>query len=297
MDGVYDFTDQIKYLKKNAKNWSLYALYMRCLLNGSMSRFTWDGFPDELKGKDWYIEKKLMTQGLMALAKEPETGKYIMLPALPIGGITLYGESPEYQLVADNGLNWTFKRDEIALCYDNKSRMPITGPMAYEYANRMADIQRTGDVRLVKHKKPLMWKGPRKVMETIRNMEADLKENSESVIIDDEMLDPSTLNMNLNNDVTFIQRDLVSYKQDLMGEYFMFQGINCNPANGKKERLVSEEQMSNNEQILVFRDNFLKARQDFCEEANRKFGLDIKCEYTHDTLEEVSDDDLVSMDD
>lgn len=295
MDGVYDFTDQLRYLKKNAKNWSLYALYMRCLLNGSMSRFSWDGLPTELQGKEWYIEKKLMVQGLMAMAKEPETGKYLMLPAIPSGGITMYGESPQYTLVADNGLNWTFNREDIALCYDNLSRLPITGPMAYEYANRMCDTQRTGDVRLLKHKKPLMWKGPRKVMESIKNLESDLKENAESVIIDDDMIDPSTMNMNLNNDVTFIQRDLVSYKQDLMGEYFMFQGINCNPANGKKERLVSEEQKSNNEQILVFRDNFLKSRQDFCEEANRKFGLNMTCSFKHDTIDESEGDIDVSL--
>lgn len=287
MDNVFDYTELLKVGRKN-RNWNLYSLYFRALLNISLARFKWVNLPEELQGKEWYIEKKLALTGVLAMARDEETGKLMMLPCVVKGGVTMYGESPEYELIGENGFNRTFKRDDIAICYDNMSRQPITIAMAYEYAVRASDVQRTADVRLNKHKKPLMWRGNRKMTESIKNLEKDIKENSDSVIVDEDIIGGESIVMELKNDVGFIQRDLMSYKGDLFGEYFGFQGINFNPSNGKKERLVSEEQKSNNEQILNFRNSFLRSRKEFCKEANRKFGLNIDCFYESDTIDETA---------
>lgn len=277
--------DITKYLKKQYKskddymNKSLRALYFRLMLNGLYSRFEWDVLPDDLKGKSWFIEKNLSEHGIMAFAKDPETGHFMMLPALPIGGITMYEESPKYNLVAANGKTFMFNREDIAICYDNLSRMPLTRPMASEYSRRVADIQRTADVRLNQHKKPIIWKGPRKLIESLKQALRDLLSNEETLVFDDEdQITANKLEM-FNSEIKFLNRDLVSYKQDLFGEFYGFCGVNFNPANGKKERLVSEEQHSNDEQVLLFRQSFLKQRQDFCEEVKEKFGVDIHVRY------------------
>lgn len=279
---IFDITSLLKkQYKKPAQfdNETLRTLYFRVMLNGLYSRFEWDVLPDDLKGKSWYIEKKLAETGIMGFAKDPETGHYMFLPAMPIGGLTMYGESPRYQLIGDNGVTFEFEKDDVAICYDNVSRAPISIPMAYEFATRISDVQRTCDVRVNKHKMPIVWKGPKKIIESLKNALMDLLGNQEALVFDDDTdVDLAKLDM-FNSEIKFLNRDLINYKQDLLGEFFGYSGVNFNPANGKKERLVAEEQHSNDEQVLLFRKSFMKCRQDFCKEVKEKFGVEINVKY------------------
>ena len=58
---------------------------------------------------------------------------------------------------------------------------------------------------------------------------------------------------------------------------YTYLGIN-NANTDKRERLITSEADSNNQFIDSCGAMFLEARQRACEEINKKFGLNIKCE-------------------
>ena len=54
-----------------------------------------------------------------------------------------------------------------------------------------------------------------------------------------------------------------------------FLGLNTNPSDKKKERLITTEVESNNEQTDIQAESMLLCRQLACEEINKKYGLNV----------------------
>ena len=54
-----------------------------------------------------------------------------------------------------------------------------------------------------------------------------------------------------------------------------FLGVNTNPSDKKKERLIVSEVSSNNEQIDIQSACMLLTRQEACRQINEKFGLNV----------------------
>lgn len=261
------------------KNTSAEIMYLDQMLNISMSRFKWNGLPEKMVGKDWYIEKMLALFGCVVLFRESDSGKLVILKGMGVGQPTLFGEFTEYAVYGDNGFTRIIPADDCVVCWDNGTHTPMTGMMLGNFADRVAEVQRVCDVRLKHHKAPVILTGTQKLLSSIKRFWKKMDDN-ESHIIVTEGFDPSNIIGQVVYDTGFINNDLQTYKKNLMSEFYAMQGINYNPADAKKERLITNEVDSNNEQVLQARMVHLEQRKQFCEAANKKFGLSMSCEYS-----------------
>ena len=97
-----------------------------------------------------------------------------------------------------------------------------------------------------------------------------------------------------NMKVPFIAPDLIALRDKYKSECFAHFGINYNPSEGKKERLLKDEINSNNDYINSMCDLMFKERQKAIEKVNKKYGLNIIVEknYGTDEIEMKEGDDI-----
>ena len=256
-------------------NNSLFISYFTNVMNLVVGRIKIDGLPDELKNEEWYINMSMMLGGCAVLYKDTALDKFIMLQGEPIGAPNIYGSYDSYMVHGQNGYTKILDSEDCVVFWDSLTRMPNTYLNIVNFVDRMTDIQRVADVRMFNHKMPTIYRGSAKVVSAIKKMFSKIWNNEPAVFVDDEFQNPNVTSQFIN-DVKFLNRDLMLYKKDLMHELIMWLGLNANPSEGKKERLLSDEVNANNEMIDSIRSNFMRARDIACEQAKEKFGLDIK---------------------
>lgn len=259
-------------------NTSTEIMYLDHFLNITMTRFKWENLPETMEFKGWYIEKMLALYGCIALFKEPNSDKLVILRAMGVGQPTLFGEYTQYEVFGENGWTATINAEDCVVCWDNATHTASTGFALNSFASRVSDVQRTCDVRLKHHKAPVIMTGTQRVLASLKRFWKKIDNNEDHIIVT-EGFDPLSNVGQVLYDANYINKQLQEYKQDLITEFYAMQGINYNPSDGKKERLIVNEVESNNEQILQSRMIHLEQRKQFCKEANEKFGLNIQCDY------------------
>ena len=98
-------------------------------------------------------------------------------------------------------------------------------------------------------------------------------ENGNPYIFLDETMDTASIevfDLKVNSHIM----DLQLYKRQLKNEALSYFGLN-NANTDKKERLISSEVESNNEEIETARNIMLNARKQACQMINEMFGLNI----------------------
>jgi hypothetical protein len=110
----------------------------------------------------------------------------------------------------------------------------------------------------------------RKSLETIYNM----YEGDKPVIFGAKGLMEKPFEV-LNTDAPFIADKLREEKRAVWNEALEFLGVNTNPSDKKKERLIVDEVNTNNEQIDLQAETMLLTRQQACEKMNNLFGLNV----------------------
>lgn len=245
----------------------------------------------ELQGHDWYNNMSFAFNGMMGMFKDKTTDKYLFLKAQPLGRPTLYNDWTQYLCTAANGQTFRVNSDDIVICYDNTTRMPVTANDVIDTANRIAEIQRTADSRLFRHKNPLILAGNKKMQATWNRFIKQLSDNYKAIMIDDGSDLQSGIRDKMLTDINFINNDLLSYKENLIQECLGRHGINYNPAGGKKERLLVDEINSNNDQILLAREAYITPKREFCEKVKERFGINYKIEFNPNSLYSVVNND------
>lgn len=277
-DGLFD-----KYLtpeqRASKENDYLFMIYFNKLINYALSMFEWTGLPAEMKNQTRYMEMVLLYTGAGVMYRSDEYGKFDFLQMLPNGSFDRYGNQIEYTARGYNGYNIRLDQENSVVCWNNYTRTADLVPTIFSFAERLADVQRTIDVRLEHHKAPIVYQGNKNNKLTLMNIFKKRK-NHEPVVITDENLDYQNTIV-LPTDPPFIVKELWSYKKDLWNEAMLFLGVD-NAKQDKKERMVTAEVESNDEQIELARDIMLNARRDFCKEANEfwsNYGLNMDVDF------------------
>ena len=112
----------------------------------------------------------------------------------------------------------------------------------------------------------------------------------------------SLILLNINNKLNCLKTDapivfdkLEVEKHCIFNECLTFLGID-NANTDKKERMITDEVESNDEETKYFLNCFYKTRKDACNRINKKYNLNIQIKLNKDVLDllEINEDDIIN---
>lgn len=276
------------------------------LMLQSINRFKWTGLPDTCNSR--MLECALQLNGTAIIARVD--GSYLTLISTPDGSLNVYGEPVGAYGYGLNGYNKHFN-----LYVDGSENAPLTvnkqggeidavmfkdNELYYPFANflrlgaeRLTDVQRSIDVVVRMLKAPALITAQEKDVQNIKSILEDFDINTPYILgiggapYDTmKVIDTGAKAENL--------KVLYDYLTDLQGQMNELLGINSNPSNNKRERLLVDEVNANNEATEYTINARLNQRKKDAEIASRFFGLNIEVDLNNEYNEkedEVTDDD------
>lgn len=268
-------------------NNSSYLMYLWRLLDLAMSVFEWHNLP---KGVDErMLELWLLQNGFCVFFYDEDLkyGQnelnapegYAVLQAMIAGQWDMYNYPRERRAYAVNGLNVELDETNSVLIFNDYLRVPMFMTLDL-YARRLAEIDRTIDVNVRNQKTPKILRGSDKQTLTMKNIVKQIDGNVYNVIVD-KNFDVSNMDT-LDLTAPYVAGDLNVLKHQYWNEALTYIGIE-NVNTEKKERLVSDEVMSNMGDVEAQRFTRLNARVKACDEINELFGLDVDCTFRSGT--------------
>ena len=263
-------------LRNNEVAWyNADRLYSKCI-----SMFEWINLPDTIDER--YLEITLCNMGHICFFKDEELDSYLALQCNLSGKFNIYNIPTNYNIYTANGYH--AKRDitNSVVIFNNKTHTPST-PKIWYNANRIADIERTIEVNINQLKRPYIFLVPQNKVASVKALFKKLKDNEEVIIGASEL---ELENLGIQNTLTPNNTiELYTLKKKYYNEALGDLGIN-NFSGDKKERLLSGEITSNEEEIYLTRYSMLEERKDACKKINKMFGLNIDVKFRYEEKEE-----------
>jgi hypothetical protein len=258
----------------------------RRLYEIAMGRFKWEGLPEEIDIR--WMEMALQDNALAVFFKDtndgvqPRTGKYLAMRGTGTGNMNMLGNPTEF-MVWGNGVYGSRRLtiDECVPIWANKTRIP-DGDIIRIYATRLADLDRTIEINLKNARQSKVIAHGQNSGLSATEINRQLEAGSNSVTVNDNF-DISTmiavLDLGIHPDQVL---NLSQVRARIWGEAMEMLGINQNPGQDKKERLVAAEVAGNDNIIESIRETNLAERKAACLKINKMFGLNVTVEYaTH----------------
>lgn len=251
------------------------------LLSLALNRFRWVGLPDTCDSR--YLEWILHRNGIATLsydANQP-TRIYTTLQAMPNGEYNMYGLPTRWRAVGYDGLtDYECDNDNGILCYYSNSRFSPWNALEI-YARKMAHYERTEDVNLSQQMKPFIGIAPQEKRLELVNLLKQVEGGEPAILGDTGLLDLVNNVTVIDTKVPIITEELARSHQNVLNQALLFLGI-PHLAFEKGERMIEDEARANTAPTNVMLLDCLKARRDFCEKANAKFGMDIHVYFNED---------------
>lgn len=253
-----------------------YLSYLYRLMDYAMSVFQWHDLPEGVDER--MMEYWLLTNGMVAFfydnalegSKDAPDG-YACLPCILGGQWDMYNYPKDRTAYTVQGANYNLNEDDSVLVFNSYLRVPMM-PTIQWYAKRLGNLDRTIDVNIEQQKTPKILRGDQSQKLTLTNMMQQVQENSLWIWwykgMDMGMVDV------LDTAAPFVSKDLQTVKHQIWNEALTYLGVE-NVNTEKKERLVSDEVMSNMGDVEASRFTRLNARQQACDKINTLFGLDV----------------------
>ena len=284
MNGIMFNGEQAQDAENVMMNESTYYMYLWRLMDLAMSVFEWKNLP---KGVDpRMLEMWLMRNGFciffydedlksstLADGNAPEG--YAVLQGFISGPWDMYNYPTQRRAYAVNGLNVDLDETNSVIIFNDYLRVPMFQTLSL-YAQRLAEIDRTIDINVMNQKTPKIIRCNDKQRLTFRNLMMQAQGNTYWIFADKnvDMKDIDVL------DVTapYVGNELQILKHQYWNEVLTYLGVE-NVTTEKKERLVSNEVMSNMGDVEAQRFVRLNARKQACQNINELFGLEIDCDF------------------
>lgn len=250
----------------------------------AMNMFRWNNLPNSMSER--YLEETYFFMGcagivdLTGLASMGLVNPY-ELPAIynsriaPGGELLAYNDYSHYNAYFNNGDTYIVPNEWCVFGRNNYFRTPTCQYVEY-YARKIAKIEMTIDQNVDAQKTQFIVKTTDAQKLTMTNLYKKYRD-FEDIIIVDKNLDAENSLFVLPTKAEYVADDLFDLKTRYINELMTFLGIN-NANTSKRERVITSETDSNNELINLSAETMLNSRRQACEEANRKFGLNISCE-------------------
>ena len=253
----------------------------------AISMFEWVNLPKEIDER--YLELMLCQNGYVCFFKDqlvPDVDTYFALQCTLGGRFNVYNIPTVYQIYTASGYQARRTAEDSVIIYNNLLHSP-TVPLLMYHAYNLANVERTIEINLNQLKRPYIFLVPENQRFTFTKLVNDIK-NNQDVIIGNKDLNLDNVNP-VNTITPNNTLDLYTLKKRYYNEALTDMGIN-NLNVDKKERLVSDEVSSNDEDVLINRNSMLYARKIACKQINDMFGLNIDVKFRNDFMEEKQEE-------
>ena len=263
-------------------NTTSYYMYLWRLLDLAMSVFEWRNLP---KGVDprmlemWLLQNGFCVffydEDLKYSTYDEAPEGYAVLQCMIAGHWDMYNYPMDRRAYAVNGFNVELTEENSVLIFNDYLRVPMF-PTLQLYAQRLAEIDRTIDVNVMNQKTPKIIRCNDKQRLTFKNLMMQVQGNC-YWIMSDKNVDLKDVDI-LDVSAPYVANELQILKHQYWNEALTFLGVE-NVTTEKKERLVSNEVMSNMGDVEAQRFTRLNARKLACRQINELFGLEVDCDF------------------
>lgn len=270
--------------------------------------FEWEGLPETCD--QYFFESILLWRGYACIVNDEEKGGFLTLPCTPASQMNFYYDNSFYRAYTLGYskkfmalTHWNkdilkqitpaYEADTITkgvVCFDNTQKYALSETVRL-YTDKIVDAMRSIDVASRQLKFPA-------IIETDEDTKKSIQEAVKSI-------DMNTLAVYANRNLTAKLREskaiptgsqpaildaLWNHYNNTYSAFLTAFGINNLNTSDKKERLLTGEIDSNNEQIALNAAYRLDQRLHFCENFNAVFGTNISCKIRHQYEENTMDE-------
>ena len=263
----------------------------------ALSQFSWEGLPDSIDPR--FVEWCLLYYGNCCLfdMSADGSGQIAAQPCTWAGPGNLYLNPTEVLItpitgeLASLGAPWTrhaswwgdpsgeVRKPDCVVIFDSLTRYPVIQSLTY-YARSCADLDRTLDVHLSQLVMPWIGTCDERQRSAIVNYYKQITGHEPCVVVADRSTITEDLRV-LDTRVDYIGSDLLDAQARRADQAFTRLGVQ-NGFTNKKERLIRDEQASNDEQIMLLRKSRMDARQRAADQAREVLGLNLKVRWSVD---------------
>lgn len=254
--------------KISVRNSLVFHDYYSRLKSIALSVFEWEGLPPSCNAR--FLEDCLFNYG-NAIFIEDENMGFLNLKVTPADTLNVYNEPLAYKAFAIN-YDRVFDRDDCVYIRNNYLAKSTDSTIII-FAEKLAEIDVAITVNIKAQKTPVLVRCDEKTrtsLEAVYNQ----YEGNRPVIFGTKSLADKPLEV-LRTDAPFLADRLRDEKRAVWNEALEFLGLNTNPSDKKKERLIVNEVNANNEQIDIQAESMLLTRELACREINEKYGLNV----------------------